>query len=62
MVYESTDTLLPTVNLRNPTIIHIDDSFDTDLLKLDIGPCYWIFSKSSGKCVEAGHRRAPTGT
>ena len=60
MVYETNDSLLPTVNFRNPVLMHIDDAFDGDLLKLDIGPCYWIFSKNSGVCVEAGLRRAPT--
>ncbi|KKK65572.1 hypothetical protein LCGC14_2972770 [marine sediment metagenome] len=60
MKYESRDTLLPTLTLTNPVSIHIDDAFDVDLLKLDIGPCYWIFSKNRGVCVEAGVRRAPT--
>ena len=60
MIYDTKDTILPTLKLTGPVPIHIDDDFEGEYLKLDIGPRYWMFTKKGGLCVESGTRLAPT--
>ena len=59
MIYDTKDTILPTLKLASLVPIHIDDD-DDEFLKLDIGPRYWMFCKKSGICIESGTRLAPS--
>lgn len=61
MLYDTKDTILPTLKLADSVPIHIDDD-DDEYLYLDIGPRHWTFCKKSGICTESGTRLAPSRT
>jgi len=61
MLYDTKDTILPTLQLADSVPIHIDDD-DDECLTLNIGPRWWEFSKKSGICIGSGTRLAPSHT